>query len=115
MLLWATAAFIKRRSLIAEVRAAVPTAAQAAWRRNSRRLLSRETGLGSIRLFLDGKVGRGDDQVNHGLHAVPYLVCGRWCAEREIVCIGYVSDDPVFRAQGDLTGREQGIERIHQR
>src|SRR5258708_3895940 len=47
MLDWAIAAFMKRRSRMVEVMAAVPTAAQAAWRVNWRRVRALK-GLGSI-------------------------------------------------------------------
>src|SRR5438876_12214176 len=73
MLLWATAAFMKRKSRMAQLSAAVPTAAQAAWRMNSRRVRRPENCWCRISLSLYGEIGRVNEQVNDGLHTIAHI------------------------------------------
>src|SRR3954462_398828 len=73
MLLWATAAFMKRRSRMAEVMAAVPTAAPAACRMKSRRLYL-EKDCWSINLLLDSIIGGTGDQMKDGAHAIHHFL-----------------------------------------
>src|ERR1700722_7949940 len=80
---WATAAFINRRSRMAEVMATVPTAAQAARRINWRRVKS-EYGLYFINSFLDEEIRRAGDQMNDGADAVAHLRLGGWRTVGEI-------------------------------
>src|SRR5262249_32873780 len=74
MLLWAMAAFIKRKSRMHELMAAVPTAAQAAWRMNWRRVWSTENFVFSIKLSLDSEVGRHQQEMDDCLHTIPHLL-----------------------------------------
>src|ERR1700761_3668530 len=107
MFVCATAAFMKRRSRMAEVMAAVPTAAHAARRMKSRRVIT-EIFLLCIDLLLNDVIRRTDDQVNHGTHAIAHLGF-RWRgAVREVGRIGYVPDDIGLHDRRDLAGGEQG-------
>src|SRR5579862_437522 len=92
MLDCATAAFINRRSRIAEVIAAVPTAAHAARRIKSRRVMT-ETFLSFIKSLLNDVVGRADDQMNYSTRAVAHLGLVRGCAVGEIRRVRDITDD----------------------
>src|SRR5215472_1807765 len=92
MLDCATAAFMNRRSRMAEVIAAVPTAAHAARRIKSRRVMT-EIFFSFIKSFLDDVVGRADDQMNHGASAVAHLGYSRGCAVGEIRRVRDVADN----------------------
>src|SRR5882724_10584280 len=100
MFVCATAAFMKRRSRMAAVSAAVPTAAQAAWRMNCRRDVGIEKGFGSINLFLDGEVRRSDDQMHRRANAIAHLHRRRWSVQRKIIRVGHVADDGASGAAG---------------
>src|SRR6266702_8133067 len=115
MLDCATAAFMNRRSRIAEVSAAVPTAAHAAWRRNWRRVWRIETCLFSIKrsLFLDCKIRRTEQHVNHGPNPVTHLrVTGRR-AVAKIAAVGHVIYNRRPGTRGQLACEQKRIERIH--
>src|SRR5258705_898821 len=101
---------MKRRSRMHEVSAVVPTAAQAAWRRNCRRVLSTDICLFSIKLPLDREVRRHEQQMDHGFDAVPHLsvVWGHGISKVAID----VSGNPVPGCGSKLTGEEQGAERV---
>src|SRR5690349_16946483 len=92
MLVWATAAFINRRSRMAEVIAAVPTAAQAAWRINWRREISAGSVVLFIALILDREIRGSDEQVNDGADAVAHLLV-RGCRVLEVGVVADVIDD----------------------
>src|ERR1022692_732817 len=109
----ATAAFMKRRSRMAEVIAAVPTAAHAAWRMNSRRART-ETFLFSISLFLDGEIGRGVDLVDQCADALAHLGGGRRRAVAEVDGVGDVVHDVGFCARRQLAREQQRVERINE-
>src|ERR1700677_673693 len=96
MLVCATAACMNRRSRMAEVMAAVPTAAQAVRRMKSRRVRM-ETFLSFIESFLDDVIRRADDQMNDGAHAVAHLRLGRRRAVREIGGVGDITDNGCLR------------------
>src|SRR5437016_1149070 len=105
MLDWATAAFMKRKSRIAEVMAAVPMAAQATCRMKSRRF-STEGGCFSIRLFLDGVIGGSNQQVDNRANTVAHLrISGRGIGEIGIV--GDVINDNGAGAGGQLAGAQK--------
>src|SRR5438270_658313 len=70
---WATAAFMKRRSRMAEASAPVPSAAQAAWRMNWRREREVKYALSIKFLFLDGELGRVENEMNHGSGTITSL------------------------------------------
>src|SRR5882757_2417334 len=86
------AAFMNRRSRMAEVIAAVPTAAHAARRMKSRRVRT-EMFFSFIKSFLDGKVRRTDEVLDDGADPVAHL---RRCRHRrgagEIRGVGEVRD-----------------------
>src|SRR5664279_1304050 len=109
MLLWATAAFMKRRSRMAQLMAAVPTAAQAACRMNSRRS-STEADFFSIMLFLNSEIGGGKDEMNNGANAIAHLGIGRSGVSQG----GGVVDDLGLSRGVELATAEQGVERVHQ-
>src|ERR1019366_7834411 len=111
MLDCATAAFMKRRSRMAEVMAAVPTAAQAARRMNSRRVMT-EKSFCSI-LFLNGVVRRIGDEMNDGPHAVALLRGRRRRAEGEIHGVGDVIYNVCLGGGGQLAGEQQTPPRGH--
>src|SRR5208282_2745880 len=102
----ATAAFMNRKSRMAEVMAAVPTAAQAARRIKSRRVTT-EIFLLLIKSFLDEVVGRTDHQMNDGANAVAQLRLGRRRAVGKIAGIGDVADDVRLRGGGELSRNQQ--------
>src|SRR5947209_1769654 len=114
MLLWAMAALMNRRSRMVEVSAAVPTAAQAAWRMKSRRVRRMEGGFCSIRLSLDGEIGGVNEQVDHSPNAVAHLGVTNGRGVREVERVGQVVDNDSFGAAGELAADEEGIERVHQ-
>src|SRR5881628_158794 len=117
---------MKRRSRMAEVIAAVPTAAQAAWRMNWRRDNSRRTSTLNCfcsiiireywirdsreRSSLDGEVGGIHDEVNDGAHAIAHLGESR---SRIREGVGII-DDLCFGSRHQLTGAKKRVERIHQ-
>src|SRR5579863_10426101 len=107
MLDCATAAFMKRRSRMVEVMAAVPTAAQAAWRMNWRRVRT-EMFFSFMASFLNEVVRRTHDQMHHRAHAVPQLSLG-W---RAGVCeIGRdVVDDVRLCGGRELAGGQQRVQ-----
>src|SRR6266581_1610838 len=119
MLLWATAAFMNRRSRMAKLIAAVPTAAHAAWRMNWRRdraeaeaeYMRFNSVDGISESSLDGEIGGVDDEMNDGANAIPHLGEGRWCAVRQS---RGVIDDLCLCGGGQLTGAEKRIESIDQ-
>src|ERR1700677_4214260 len=92
MLDWATAAFMKRKSRMAEVMATVPTAAHAARRMKSRRVMTEMFFL-FMSLFLDNVVGRIGDQMNDGTNTVAHLGLAGGRAIGEIVGAGNIGDD----------------------
>src|SRR6185369_8877084 len=106
------AAFMKRRSRTQELMATVPTAAQAAWRMNSRRVLRTDICLFSIKLFLDGEVRGHQEQVNHRFDAVAHLGIGWGRVVREAEVVAGVIDDGGFGAGGELPGEQPGAEGI---
>src|SRR2546423_14163911 len=99
---------MKRRSRIAEVIAAVPTAAQAACRINSRRLYL-EKDCWSINLPLDGVIGRIEDHMHNRADAVPHLGISRRCAVGEVTGVGNIADDLRAGGSGQLAATEQRI------
>src|SRR5260370_33019609 len=66
------AAFMNRRSRMAEVIAAVPTAAHAARRMKSRRVRT-EMFFSVIKSFLDGESRRTDEEMDDGADTVAHL------------------------------------------
>src|ERR1035438_1657734 len=111
----ATAAFMNRRSRMADVMATVPTAAQAARRMKSRRVKT-ENCLSCIKLFLDDVVGRTDHQMNDGANTVAHLRLGwYWRGVRKIRGIGDVADDPRLCGGGQLARDEQRVQIVHER
>src|ERR1700748_2753722 len=99
----ATAAFMNRRSRMAKVIAAVPTAAQAAFRRKSRRVMT-ETFLSFIKSFLDRDVRRCRNQVNHRASPVAHLSLRGRTAEWEIHHVGDVIHNIALGSDGQLAG-----------
>src|SRR5882757_7953337 len=64
--------FMNRRSRMAEVIAAVPTAAHAARRMKSRRVRT-EMFFSFIKSFLDGEIRRTDEEMDDGADTVAHL------------------------------------------
>src|SRR5438270_8854769 len=98
---------MKRRSRIAEVIAAVPTAAQAACRMKSRRLYL-EKDCWSIKLPLDSIVWRAGDEMEHRPDTVHHFLSGR----RGIRQRGNVADDLAPDGRGKLTAAKQRVQAI---
>src|SRR5471030_2862088 len=101
----ATAAFMKRRSRMAEVIANVPTAAHAARRTKSRRVMT-EMFFSFIKLFLDREVRRVDNQVDNGADAVTHLPLRRRRAERKVYRVRDIVDDVRLRGDGQLASEQ---------
>src|SRR2546423_10556255 len=99
---------MKRRSRIAEVMAAVPTAAQAACRMKSRREYL-EKDCWSIKLPLNDVLRRIDNEIGNPTHAVAHLRISQGRAGRQPASVG---DDLVLCSDRELAGAEQGIELI---
>src|SRR5450432_954687 len=97
----ATAAFMKRKSRMAAVIANVPTAAHAARRTKSRRVMT-EMFFSFIKSFLDREIRRADNQMDDGADAVAHLRRGRRRAERKIRRVRDVIDDVGLRGGGQL-------------
>src|SRR6267142_335888 len=97
MLDCATAASMKRRSRMAAVIANVPTAAHAARRMKSRRVMA-EIFFSFIKSFLDGEVRRVHNQVDDGADTVAHLcLVGR---RGEIHRVRDIIDDVRLRGGG---------------
>src|SRR5271166_3868989 len=109
MLDCATAAFMNRRSRMADVIAAVPTAAQAARRMKSRRVRT-ENCLSCIRSFLNDVVGRAGDQMDDGADAVAHLALGWRGAVGKIRGVANITDDVCLRGGGQLAGCQQRVQ-----
>src|SRR5262245_4446651 len=101
----ATAAFMKRKSRIADVSAPVPSAAQAAWRMKRRRVMT-ETDLSFMGLPLDGEVGGTDNLMHHRTDTIPHLRKRRRVVVGE-PRIGDVIGDEPSRRWRQLAGAEQ--------
>src|SRR5437588_6103009 len=119
----AMAAFMKRKSRIAAVMAAVPTAAQAACRMKSRRLRA-ENDFFSIesvyarsdrwpisfnRLTLHRIIGRIDDEMNDCSDTVAHLTVSWGCISK--IRSDIIHDQGLGR-RGQRTAAEQRIERV---
>src|ERR1035441_3698178 len=109
MLLCATAAFMNRRSRMAQLMAAVPTAAQAAWRMKERRSSS-EDDFFSIMLSLNDEIRGSEDQVGNRSHAIPHLGIGRSRVGKR----GGVADDPGLGRGTQLAAAEERVQRVNE-
>src|SRR5580698_726648 len=110
----ATAAFMKRNWLIADVMATVPTPAHAARRIKSRReMLEKSFWLFFLILFLNDVVRRTRDQMDDRAHTVAHLRLVRRRTVRKIRAIGDKADDVRLREGGQFPARQIRIQRAH--